>query len=97
MAKINRPDSTPTEPDATPEVKAPRIAVGPGGIPREVERSFYDVRQDCVIDVLRIPKVVQNRRGEDQEVVIYRHVYCKDENIQAKYQRGNAKQVEVTE
>jgi hypothetical protein len=97
MAKINKPDSTPIDPDPTPDVKTPRIAVGPGGIPREVERSFYDIRQDCVIDVLRIPKVVQNRAGVDQEVVIYRHVYCKDESIQAKYQRGTLTQVEVTE
>ncbi len=80
---------------STPK-KAERTALS-SGISYPVERSFYDPQQDCVIDVLRVEKIVRDRKGNDTTVTIYRHEYCKDEDIQAKYRRQPDAQVEVTD
>jgi hypothetical protein len=70
----------------------PRMHVVPGRIPRKVLRTFYDAKQDCVIDEIEIPKIVQNRRGEDVDVTITRLVFSRDEALQAKYRRGDTPQ-----
>lgn len=66
-----------------------------GGIPHPVERSFYDPQQGCVIDVIRIERSVQNKKGEWIDIVFYRHEYCKDESIQEKYRRKASAPVEL--
>jgi hypothetical protein len=88
------PEAPETE-TVAPEVEAkpkkePRWHRVPGRIDREIVRSYYDPKQDAVKDVLKIPKIVQNRRGDDIEVVLYVHVRSRDEELQKKWQRGNA-------
>jgi len=70
--------------------KEPRFHVVEGRIAREVVRTFYDPNQDCVIDVIKVPKIVVNRKGEEKEVFLTRKVYCRDEALQAKHRRGDA-------
>lgn len=74
----------------------PRMHVVKGRIPRKVVRTYYDPRQDCVIDVVEVPKLVVDRHGNEREVILQRALYCRDEAIQAKYRRADAA-VEITE
>lgn len=62
-----------------------------------VERSFYDPRQNCVIDVLRVEKIVKDRAGNDVNIVVFREQYCKDEALQAKYKQAATLNREVTD
>lgn len=59
-----------------------------------IERTYYDVKQDTVIDVYRVTKVVQTKGG-DKEVTLLKHARSNDEALQAKYRRGSSKTVEV--
>jgi len=92
MAKINKPDQTTVgeAPQADPKPKRTALLYG---IPRDVIRSYYKADEDCVVDVLALPKTVQDRKGHDVDIVLQRHVFCKDEAIQAKYRRGNDTEV----
>lgn len=85
----SKPESNESEP-----TKEKRMTIS-GGVPHPVDRSFYDPKQDCVIDVIRIDRSVQNKRGDWIDVVLYRHQYCKDEEIQAKYRRKSSAVVDV--
>lgn len=67
------------------------------GIPRPVVRSYYDPRQNAVVDVLQIDKTVQTRTGP-REVTLFRHVYCNDDSIQAKHKKSDeVVELEVTD
>ena len=90
---------TSTEAPSKPE-KAKRFhAPEDGRIPREVVRSFYDVERNVVKDVVLVPKIVQDRKGNDVEVMINRVVVSLDKELQAKYCRSEEKSniVEIEE
>jgi len=86
-----------TEGAAKPK-KVKRMHAPDGQIPLEVVRTFYDPILDMVKDVVKVPKIVQNRRGDDIDVTITRVVRCRDEAIQQKYCRGTtATPIEIEE
>lgn len=58
------------------------------GVPHRVLRSHFDPQAQCVIDVVEHKKIVKNRKGDDVEVVLERHMRCADEEIQKKFSQG---------
>jgi hypothetical protein len=87
---------------AEAKAKSPQRTHDTGGMNRPVLRSFYDPKQDCVIDVVGIKRNVRTL-GDDGvskvvSVTTERHVFCNDEAIQEKYKRPvEVQKVEVTD
>lgn len=83
--------------DAAPATEKPKRVHVIGGIPHPVVDTYFDPAQNAVIDVIEKTKIVQNRRGDDVEVTIYRHTYCNDKDLQAKFKRDGSARVRVEE
>lgn len=84
--------STPDENEEPKKVKRTTLS---GGVLHPVDRSYYDPKQDCVIDVIRVEKSVQDKKGNWSDIVIYRYQFCKDEEIQAKYRHKENVSIDV--
>ena len=76
--------------------KETRVHAKPGRIPLEIVRTYYDPVQNCVIDVVKKEKIVKNRKGNDETITLEKHVFCLDEEIQAKYKRKPGRMIEVS-
>ena len=87
MATEKREEAT-TKESARKE-ESPRMNTF-GRTPKPVVRSYYDPRQNCVMDVIEVTKKV-TIHGNTQTVTFHRHVLCSDEELQAKYAKSNGK------
>lgn len=83
-----------------PSMEAPATTPKPGtgrfhqvrGISYPVIRSYYDGKQDAVIDVVEVTKSTPRKNGTVRTSTVLRHVFCKDAALQAKYSRKQAQQ-----
>lgn len=87
-------DSKNVSPEPTAATKkAPRCHVV-RGISYPVVRSYFDSRRGAVVDVIRVNKTVQDRRGNIKDVELFRHVVCPDQDIQTRFAQKDTR-VEV--
>lgn len=90
-SEVDSNNVDPSTPEAT-KTKVPRFHVV-RGISYPVIRSYYDPRQNVVIDVVEVAKTVPSKFGEPRKVTVNRHILCNDADLQARYKRKE----EVTE
>lgn len=78
-----------------PKASKPARMVTFQGIAYPVIRTYYDVRQDLVLDVFEKTKTVPTRGGGFKDITLTCTVLCDNADLQKKYRRGDSQKVEV--